>query len=101
LLLLSVKSNTLHIILSSKIVKIIIVNAALRYLRALSTDTTSQLNILGHDGHTLGMDGTQVGIFKETHQISFSSFLEGQDSRSLETEIGLLLVDKQIGVRNN
>jgi len=57
-------------------------------LRAFSTDTTGQLNILGHDGNTLGVDSTQVGIFKESNKVSFSSFLEGQDSRSLETKIG-------------
>ena len=33
-------------------------------LRALTTDTTGQLNILGHDSNTLGMDSAQVGIFK-------------------------------------
>ena len=31
-------------------------------LSTLSSDTPGQLNILRHDGHTLGMNGTQVGI---------------------------------------
>jgi hypothetical protein len=35
-------------------------------LSTLSTDTAGQLDVLGHDGDTLGMDGTQVGILKQT-----------------------------------
>ena len=59
------------------------------YLRAFSADTTSQLDILGHDGNTLGMDSTKIGIFEKTNQVSFGSFLEGQDGRSLESKITL------------
>jgi len=47
------------------------------------------LDILRHDGHTLGVDSTQVGIFEKTNQVSLSSFLEGQDGRSLESKITL------------
>jgi histone H3 len=47
------------------------------------------LDILRHDGNTLGVDGAQVGIFEKTNQVSLSGFLEGQDGRSLESEIGL------------
>jgi histone H3 len=47
------------------------------------------LDILRHDGNTLGVDGTQVGIFEKTNQVSFGGFLEGQDGRSLESEITL------------
>ena len=47
------------------------------------------MDILGHDGNTLGVNGTQVGIFKESNKVGFSSFLKGQDSRSLESKITL------------
>jgi hypothetical protein len=60
-----------------------------RYLRALTTNATSQLDILGHDGHTLGVDSTEVGILKQANQVSFSSFLESQDSATLEAEVSL------------
>jgi len=33
--------------------------------RSLATKTTSKSEILRLDGHTLGMDGSQVGIFEE------------------------------------
>ena len=59
------------------------------YLGTFSTDTTGQLDILWHNGHTLSVNGTQVGIFEKTNQVGLCGFLEGQNSRSLESEIGL------------
>ena len=56
-------------------------------LSTLSTDAAGQLDILGHDGDTLGMDGTQVGILKQTDKVSLTGLLEGHDSRALETEV--------------
>jgi hypothetical protein len=50
------------------------------HLSAFSTDTAGQLNVLGHDGDTLGVDGAQVGVLKQADQVSFRSLLESQDS---------------------
>jgi hypothetical protein len=58
-------------------------------LRALAADTACKLNVLGHNGHTLGMNSTQVGIFKESDKIGFCGFLESKDSRSLEAKVTL------------
>ena len=58
-------------------------------LSSLATDTTGQLDVLGHDGHSLGVDGAQVGVLKQTNQVSFAGFLQGHDSRALETQVGL------------
>ena len=60
-----------------------------RHLCTLTTDTTSKLDITGHDGDTLGVDGAEVGILKEGDEVSLRSLLEGKESRSLETELGL------------
>ena len=57
--------------------------------KLLATDTPGQLDVLGHDGHTLGMDGAQVGVLKETNQVSLRSLLKGHDSAGLETQISL------------
>jgi len=35
------------------------------------------------------MDGSQVGVFEETNEVSFSSLLEGHDGGGLESEISL------------
>ena len=35
------------------------------------------------------MDGTQVGVFEETDEVSLGCLLKGHDGRGLETKIGL------------
>ena len=58
-------------------------------LSTFTTDAAGELNVLGHDGDTLGMDGTQVGVLKESNEVSLRGFLEGHDSRGLEAEVSL------------
>jgi hypothetical protein len=58
-------------------------------LRTLTTDAAGELDVLGHDGDTLGVDSGQVGVLEQTHEVGLSSFLEGQDGRRLEAQIGL------------
>uniref|UniRef100_A0A8C4RF09 Core Histone H2A/H2B/H3 domain-containing protein n=1 Tax=Erpetoichthys calabaricus TaxID=27687 RepID=A0A8C4RF09_ERPCA len=41
------------------------------------------------DGHSLSMDGAQVGIFEQANQISLAGLLQSHDRGTLETEIGL------------
>ena len=60
-------------------------------LGALATDTAGQLDVLGHDGHTLGVDGAQVGVLEETDHVSLSGLLEGEHGGALETEVVLEL----------
>ena len=59
------------------------------YLSVLSTDTACQLDVFGHDSHTLGVDGAQVDVLKQTHQVGLAGFLQGHDSRALEAQVGL------------
>jgi len=47
------------------------------------------VDILGLDGDTLGVDGSQVGIFEEGDKVGLGSFLEGTNGRGLETQVGL------------
>ena len=58
-------------------------------LSALSADAAGQLDVLGHDGDALGVDGAQVGVLEETDQVSLAGLLQGHDGRALETQIGL------------
>ena len=58
-------------------------------LSSLSTDSSGQLDVLWHDGDTLGMDGAQVGVLKQTNQISLTGFLESHNSRALESQVSL------------
>ena len=59
------------------------------FLSSLATDTAGKLDVLGHDGHTLGVDGAQVGVLEETDQVSFAGFLQSHDGGRLEAQIGL------------
>jgi len=59
--------------------------------RSLSSDSSGELDILWHDGDSLGVDGAEVGVFKETDQVGFGGFLEGEDSGALESEVVLVL----------
>jgi len=47
------------------------------------------MNIFGHDGHSLGMDGTQVGVLEETHEIRLCRLLQSKDRMALETQVTL------------
>ena len=58
-------------------------------LSTLSADTAGQLDVLGHDGHTLGVDGAQVGVLEQTNQVGLGSLLQGHDGRGLEPQVGL------------
>ena len=58
-------------------------------LSTLSTDTASQLDVFWHDGDTLGVDGAEVSVLKQTNQISLAGLLECHDGRALESQIGL------------
>ena len=58
-------------------------------LSPLSTDTAGELDILGHDGDTLGVDSAQVGVLKQTNKVSLGCLLESHDGRGLESQIGL------------
>ena len=65
------------------------VRQKVQYLGTFSTDPAGQLDVLGHDGDTLGVDGAQVGVLEETNQVSLTGLLQGHDSGALEAEVGL------------
>merc|ERR1712025_897442 len=56
---------------------------------ALTTDSAGELHVLGHDGHTLGVDGAEVGVLEETDHVGLGGFLEGKDGGALESEVVL------------
>ena len=58
-------------------------------LSTLTTDTAGKLDVLGHDGDTLGVDGAEVGVLKQTDEVSLAGLLEGHDGRALEAEVSL------------
>ena len=61
-------------------------------LRSLSSDSSGQLDIPGHDGNSPGVDGTQVGIIKQPDKVCLHCFLETQYRRRLESQICLVVL---------
>ena len=47
-------------------------------LRSFSPDSSCQLDVFWHDGDSLGVDSTQIGVFKQPHEIGLCCFLETQ-----------------------
>lgn len=58
-------------------------------LAPLSTNASRQLNVLGHNGDALAVNGAEVGVLKQRYEIGLSSLLEGENSRGLEAQIVL------------
>ena len=45
------------------------------HLCSLASDATCKLDVLGHDGNALSVDGAQVGVLEQTHQVGLCSLL--------------------------
>jgi len=59
------------------------------FLCTLSTDPPGQLDVLGHDGDTLGVDGAQVGVLEQPNQVGLAGLLQGTDGGGLEPQVSL------------
>ena len=59
--------------------------------RSLTSDSSGELDVLGHDGHSLGVDGAEVGVLEESNEVSLGGLLEGENSGGLESEVVLEL----------
>mmetsp|Transcript_39451 Transcript_39451/g.97404 ORF Transcript_39451/g.97404 Transcript_39451/m.97404 type:complete len:200 (+) Transcript_39451:214-813(+) len=58
-------------------------------LRALAADAAGELDVLGHDGHALGVDRAQVGVLEEADEVGLRRLLQRDDCRLLEAEVRL------------
>ena len=54
-----------------------------------AANSAGQLDVLGHDGDPLGVDGAKVGVFEEADQVSLTGLLQCHDSGTLEPQLGL------------
>lgn len=46
-----------------------------KHLCSLPSNSPGQLNVLGHDGDPLCVNGTQVGVLKQADQVGLAGFL--------------------------
>merc|ERR1719209_2920776 len=52
-------------------------------------DPPGQLDVLGHDGDALGVDGAEVGVLEQAHQVGLAGLLQGHHGGALEPKVGL------------
>jgi len=58
-------------------------------LGTFAANTTGKLDVFRHDGNTLGMNGTQVCVFKQSDQVRFRCLLQRKHRRRLKPQVGL------------
>ena len=79
------------------LINLVVLKRTKKFLReclsTLTTDATSKLDVFGHDGDTLGVDGAQVGVFEETNEVSLGSFLKSHHGRGLEAKVSLEILN--------
>ncbi len=56
---------------------------------SFTTDPAGKLHVFGHNRDPVGMNGAEIGVLKEAHQVSFRGFLWCQKSSALETKVVL------------
>ena len=47
------------------------------------------MQVLGLDGDSLGVDGSQIGVLEQGDEVGLGSLLQGHHGRRLESEVGL------------
>jgi len=57
--------------------------------RPLAPNSTRKLEILGRDGDALGVNGRQVGVLEQSHEIGLARALQRHDGVRLELQVGL------------
>jgi len=55
-------------------------------------ESLSELQVLGLYGDAFGVDGAEVGVFKEDGEVSLGGFLESGESRGLKANVGVELL---------
>ncbi|KAL0904946.1 hypothetical protein M5K25_027111 [Dendrobium thyrsiflorum] len=63
-------------------------------LCTLASDTTSKLNVLGHDGDAPRMDGAEISILKKPDEIRLRGFLKSEHGMALKSQICLVILGK-------
>ena len=53
---------------------------------AFAADAAGELDVLGHDGDALAVDGAEVGVLVESNEVSLAGLLQGHDGEPLEAQ---------------
>ena len=58
-----------------------------------AANASGKSHVLGHDGNTLGVDCTKLGVLEEMNDVRLSSLLKGGDCGTLETVFVIVGLD--------
>jgi hypothetical protein len=58
---------------------------------SLASNPAGEVEVLGHDGDPLGVDGTQIGVLEEAHEVGLGSLLKSEHGLALESDVLLEL----------
>ena len=50
------------------------------------------MDVLGHDGDAVSVNGAEVGVLEKSYEVSLSCFLKSQNGSRLESEISLVFL---------
>ena len=56
---------------------------------AVAADAASELEVPGEDGDAPGVDGAEVGVLEEVHEVGLGRLLHGVEGEGLEAEVRL------------
>ena len=56
--------------------------------RPLPADAASKLDVLGHDGDALSVDGAEIGVLEEPDQVGLARLLQRHHRRALKAQVG-------------
>ena len=59
----------------------------------ISSDSEGELHVLSPEGSSLGVDAAEVSVLEQTNEVSFGRLLEGSEGLSLDSEVGVHLLD--------
>lgn len=57
-------------------------------LSPLPVNPVGLLDVFGHDGDSLDMDGAQVDVLQQIHKLSLAGLLQRHNSQTLEAQVG-------------
>ena len=50
------------------------------------------MDVLRHDGDSLGVDSSEVGVLEQADEVGLGRLLKGEDCGALESQVGLVVL---------
>lgn len=69
-------------------------------LRTFAAEATGELEVLGLEAAAAGVDGAQVAVLEQRHQIRFGSLLQREHCSSLPAQVGAVVLQVIEAINN-